>query len=212
LVEALGKPVTWIQGEETNVKLTTPQDWETAEQSLQTREGVGPMGEGSGGSDASPPPRIGYGYDIHQISPTRPLWLGGELFENHPGLEGHSDADVLLHAVCDAILGAAALGDIGQHFPNTDPSWKDAKSLDLLAHCANLAKDAGYQIANIDCTLISESPKVMPRAEAIKANIATACNLSPAQVNVKATTNEGLGAIGAKQGMAAQAVALLCRC
>lgn len=154
--------------------------------------------------------RTGLGYDIHRFStdPNRPLFVGGVRFEGI-GLEGHSDADALLHAVVDAILGAAGLGDIGQHFPNTDPRWKDKPSLEFLSYAANLISERGWKIVNIDASVVAERPKIMGKADAIRRAIATAARCSPAQVSVKATTNEKLGSIGREEGLAAFAVATI---
>ena len=153
--------------------------------------------------------RIGEGYDVHRLVRNRPLILGGERFEYKKGLLGHSDADVLLHAISDALSGAAALGDIGKHFPPSDMKYKDANSLELLKEVGILLKNNGFSICNIDATLIAEMPKLSPKREKIVENIALALNIEKTQVSVKATTEEGLGFTGRGKGIAARAVALI---
>jgi 2-C-methyl-D-erythritol 2,4-cyclodiphosphate synthase len=155
--------------------------------------------------------RVGLGYDIHRVAAGRPLVLGGVRFESEWGLEGHSDADVLLHAIGDALLGAAGLGDLGTHFPPGDPRWKDASSLDLLRRIAALLAQAGAAIENVDAMVVAESPKLAPHREAMVANIAGALGIEAASVSVKATTNEQLGSLGRREGLAAMAVALVAR-
>ena len=151
--------------------------------------------------------RIGHGYDVHKFAENRKLILGGVEIENgNIGLLGHSDADVLLHAVSDALLGAAALGDIGKHFPDTDPKYKDADSLVLLECVYALLKKNGYKIGNLDATVIAQAPKLAPYISAMRVNIAKALETDMDRINVKATTEEGLGFTGAKQGIAAHAV------
>ena len=153
--------------------------------------------------------RVGLGYDVHRVKAGRPLVLGGVRFESDWGLEGHSDADVLLHAVGDALLGAAGLGDLGEHFPAGDPKWKNVSSMDLLRRIAALLKERGIQTSNVDVMLVAEAPKLAPHRAAMCANIAGAIGLTPDRVSVKATTNETLGAIGRREGLAAFAVALV---
>lgn len=153
--------------------------------------------------------RVGLGYDVHRVRAGRPLVLGGVRFESEWGLDGHSDADVVLHAIGDALLGAAGLGDLGEHFPPGDPRWRDASSLDLLARIAALLLKKGARIVNVDAMLIAEAPKLAPHRVAMCANIARALGVSPDHVSVKATTNETLGAIGRREGLAAMAVALI---
>jgi 2-C-methyl-D-erythritol 2,4-cyclodiphosphate synthase len=155
--------------------------------------------------------RVGSGYDIHRLGADRPLMLGGVRFEGEPGLIGHSDADVVLHAVIDAVLGAAALGDIGGHFPPGDPRFRDADSLTLLRHAAQKTWDAGYQVGNLDVTVIAERPKIGARAEEIRQAIADALTVTVEQVSVKGKTNEGLDATGRGEAIAAWAVVLLTR-
>ena len=153
--------------------------------------------------------RIGHGYDVHKLVPDRDLILGGVKIEYELGLLGHSDADVLLHAVSDALLGAAGLGDIGKHFPDTDPQYKGADSLELLRIVGQKVAQAGYRISNIDVTLMAQKPKVRPYIETMESNIAAALGIDPSRVNVKATTEEGLGFTGSLEGMACHAVCLL---
>lgn len=153
--------------------------------------------------------RIGTGYDVHRLVEGRDLIIGGVKIEHTLGLLGHSDADVLLHAISDAVLGAAALGDIGLHFPDTDEKYKGADSLKLLAEVGRLAADAGYVVGNIDCTIIAQAPKMRPHIDKMRENIASALGIDVSQVNVKATTEEHLGFTGREEGISAQAVALL---
>lgn len=155
--------------------------------------------------------RVGLGYDIHRVAAGRALVLGGVRFESEWGLEGHSDADVLLHAIGDALLGAAGLGDLGTHFPPGDPRWKDASSLDLLRRIAALLAQAGVTIENVDAMLVAEAPRLAPHREAMLANIAAALGIETSSVSVKATTNEQLGSLGRREGLAAMAVALVAR-
>ena len=153
--------------------------------------------------------RIGKGFDVHALVEDRPLIIGGVKIPHHKGLLGHSDADVLMHAICDALLGAANLGDIGLHFPPGDETWRDQPSARFLQHAADLLTQAGYAIVNIDSTLIAQAPKMRPYIEAMQANIAAALSIDPAQVSVKATTTEHLGFPGRGEGIAADAVALI---
>ena len=153
--------------------------------------------------------RIGHGYDVHKLVSGRDLILGGVKIEHSLGLLGHSDADVLLHAVSDALLGAAGLGDIGKHFPDTDPQYKGADSLKLLQIVGQRVKEAGYRVSNIDVTMIAQRPKLRPHIAQMEANIAAAVEVDVSRVNVKATTEEGLGFTGTEQGMACHAVCLL---
>lgn len=193
LLEQIGISAFCVPGELTNKKITHPGDLDNLiRQTMDIR--------------------TGFGYDIHRFSddPDRPLMLGGVAFPG-PGLEGHSDADVLLHAITDAILGAAAMDDIGVHFPNTDPEWKNADSLRFLAKAVELVSAEGWQIQHIDATILAEKPKVMPRRIEIRTSIARACGLQLDQVSLKATTHEGLGSIGRAEGIVAQAVATLRR-
>ena len=153
--------------------------------------------------------RIGHGYDVHRLVEGRKLILGGVEVPHTLGLLGHSDADVLTHAVMDALLGAAALGDIGRHFPDTDPAYAGADSLKLLDHVVELLEEKGYQVGNVDATILAQKPKLAPHIEKMRDNLAARMKVEPDQVNVKATTEEKLGFTGAEEGIAAHAVALL---
>lgn len=153
--------------------------------------------------------RIGMGYDVHRLAEDRKCIIGGVEIPYDKGLLGHSDADVLLHAVMDALLGAAALGDIGKHFPDTDPAYRGISSVKLLEHVAALLDENLFLVENIDATIIAQAPKMRPHIDAMRANIANALRIEPAQVNVKATTEEGLGFTGTGEGISAQAVCLL---
>jgi 2-C-methyl-D-erythritol 2,4-cyclodiphosphate synthase len=155
--------------------------------------------------------RIGQGIDFHQMVVGRELWLGGVLIPHHKGALGHSDADVLLHAICDALLGALSLGDIGKHFPDTDPAYKGIDSKILLQHTYNLIKENGYKIVNIDSTLLLQAPKIKPYVEAMRQCIANIVELTINEVSVKATTTEQLSFIGREEGVVATANVLLAR-
>ena len=196
LIEELGGIVAVVPGAVANLKLTNPED-------LAVAEGVA----ASKRANRAPVVRTGIGYDVHRLVAGRRLVLGGVEIPFERGLDGHSDADVLLHAVADALLGAAALGDIGGHFPPTDPSYKDADSLGLLASVRGLLRGAGYEIVNVDATVIAEAPRLMPYVEAMRSAIAGALLIEPEQFGVKATTNEGMGFPGRGEGIAALAVA-----
>ena len=152
--------------------------------------------------------RVGQGFDIHRFSddPARPLVLGGVVFDGARGLHGHSDADAIAHAVADALLGAAGLGDIGEHFPDTDPQWKGADSLALLAHAGTLVRTSGWTIGNVDCSVVCETPKLAPHRAAMQAKLSQACG---APVTVKGRRAEGLGALGRHEGIACWAVAVI---
>ncbi len=192
LIEALGVHPVIVTGEPNNFKITTPEDLARA------RSLVGPSET-----------RVGIGYDIHPFStdPNRQLFLGGVHFPDHAALDGHSDADVLLHAATDALLGAAGMGDIGQHFPNTDPRWRGEPSLTFLKHAASMLASAGWRIVNLDMTAIAESPKIMKKALEIRTAISECLEIDLSRVSVKATTNERLGSIGRSEGIAAFATA-----
>ncbi|HEY3781366.1 MAG TPA: 2-C-methyl-D-erythritol 2,4-cyclodiphosphate synthase [Fimbriimonadaceae bacterium] len=194
LLKSAGIEAEIVEGDKRNIKITTPEDLHYAAAVL-----------------GQPETRTGIGYDVHPFStdPDRKLYLGGVLFEGAPALEGHSDADVLLHAVTDALLGAAALGDIGQHFPNTDPAFKDKSSIYFLEHAGLLLESQKWRILNIDATVIAEFPKLMTQATTIRERIAGALGLSHDRVSIKATTNERLGSIGRGEGIAAFAVATI---
>ena len=156
-------------------------------------------------------PRTGFGYDVHRLVSGRKLILGGVEIPHDRGLEGHSDADVLLHAIADALLGAAALGDIGKHFPDSDPRFKDISSLLLVQHVGALLAQRRFVIVNVDATVVMERPRMAPHIEPMRQNIARALDLNPERVSVKATTSEGMGFVGTGEGVAAHAVATIAR-
>ncbi|HET9810804.1 MAG TPA: bifunctional 2-C-methyl-D-erythritol 4-phosphate cytidylyltransferase/2-C-methyl-D-erythritol 2,4-cyclodiphosphate synthase [Sphingomicrobium sp.] len=191
VARAAGLSVAAVQGDPALEKITAPGDFERAEQWLASRL----------------TPRTGMGFDVHGFAGEGPLMLGGIAIPHHRGLAGHSDADVVLHAITDALLGAAGLGDIGEHFPPSDPQWKGAASAQFLAHAAHLIWERGGAIDHVDCTIICESPRIGPHREQMRARIADILELKPASVSIKATTTEGLGFTGRGEGIAAQAVA-----
>jgi 2-C-methyl-D-erythritol 2,4-cyclodiphosphate synthase len=154
-----------------------------------------------------PFPRIGFGYDVHRLVPGRPLIIGGVQIPSERGLDGHSDADVLLHAIIDALLGATALGDIGQHFPDSDARYQNISSLSLLSHVARLLTDNGFSVVNVDATLVLEKPKIAPHVPAMRQRIAEAIGIDEGCIAVKATTSEGMGFVGSGEGASAHAVA-----
>jgi 2-C-methyl-D-erythritol 2,4-cyclodiphosphate synthase len=159
----------------------------------------------------TPEYKIGSGYDVHRLVSGRKLIIGGVYIDFEKGLDGHSDADVLIHAVCDAVLGAAGLGDIGEHFPDTDPDFKGISSMILLEKCGVLMKQEGYEVSNMDCIVFAQVPKISPYKKKMEDNIASVLNMTPTLVNVKATTTEKLGFIGKEEGIAAQCTILLKR-
>ena len=191
VVRAAGMKVAAVEGDPALEKLTLPADFERAEQWLAGRLS----------------PRTGMGFDVHAFAGAGPIMLGGIEIDHDRGLAGHSDADVVLHAITDALLGAGGLGDIGEHFPPTDARWKGAASALFLAHAVDLLRAKGASIDHIDCTVIAEAPKVGPHRTAMRAKIAEITGLSLDQVSVKATTTEGLGFTGRREGIGAQAVA-----
>ena len=191
VVRAAGMKVAAVTGDPALEKITLPSDFDRAEQWLAGRL----------------TPRTGMGFDVHAFSGNGPIMLGGLEVPHDRGLAGHSDADVVLHAITDALLGAAGLGDIGEHFPPSDPQWKGADSSLFLAHAAALVHDKGGLIDHIDCTIIAEAPKVGPYRQTMRSRIAEILGLSVDQVSVKATTTEGLGFTGRREGIAAQAIA-----
>jgi len=191
VVRAAGMKVAAVTGDPALEKITLPSDFDRAEQWLAGRL----------------TPRTGMGFDVHAFSGNGPIMLGGLEVPHDRGLAGHSDADVVLHAITDALLGAAGLGDIGEHFPPSDPQWKGADSSLFLAHAAALVRDKGGVIDHIDCTIVAEAPKVGPYRQAMRNRIAEIIGLSVEQVSVKATTTEGLGFTGRREGIAAQAIA-----
>jgi 2-C-methyl-D-erythritol 4-phosphate cytidylyltransferase/2-C-methyl-D-erythritol 2,4-cyclodiphosphate synthase len=193
VMRAAGMTVAAVEGDPALEKLTVPADFQRAEQWLAGRLR----------------PRTGMGFDVHAFAGQGPVIIGGIEVPHSRGLAGHSDADVVLHAITDALLGAAGLGDIGDHFPPSDPRWKGADSSLFLAHASRLLRENGALIDHIDCTIIGEAPKVAPHREAMRARIAEIAGLSVDQVSVKATTTEGLGFTGRQEGIAAQAVATI---
>jgi 2-C-methyl-D-erythritol 4-phosphate cytidylyltransferase/2-C-methyl-D-erythritol 2,4-cyclodiphosphate synthase len=200
LCEVAGLPVSVVPASPANLKVTHAEDIPVADALLRARHGSPP----SVGSV-----RTGIGYDAHRFAPGRRLVLGGVEIAHDRGLEGHSDADVLLHAIADAVLGAASLGDIGQHFPPSDERFRDADSQYLLREVARLAREAGWAPGNIDATILAEAPRIRPHVPLMRERIASCLGLSPGAVSVKATTNEGMGSIGRGEGIAALATATL---
>jgi 2-C-methyl-D-erythritol 4-phosphate cytidylyltransferase/2-C-methyl-D-erythritol 2,4-cyclodiphosphate synthase len=193
IVRAAGHPVAIVPGDADNLKVTVPGDFARAERILRGRMKL----------------RLGNGFDVHKFGPGTEITLCGITLPHKFGLLGHSDADVGMHAVTDAIYGALAQGDIGQHFPPSDPHWKGAPSDIFLAHAVQLAKDLGFQIENVDCTLICEFPKIGPHAQAMQARMAQIMGLDRDQISIKATTSETLGFTGREEGIAALATAAL---
>ena len=210
LVEALGAPVYIVDGDEMNIKITTPSDLGRAEQLLNGSSADDP-GINDPIAAAARVPRTGMGYDVHAFAENRKLILGGVNIPHDRGLLGHSDADVLIHAVMDALLGAAALGDIGKHFPDTDPRYKGISSLMLLGHVSELLSSHGWTIVNIDATVIAQRPKIAPHIPQMKKFMAEVLKISESQINIKGTTTERLGFTGREEGIASQAVASISR-
>ena len=198
LMERLGESVWLVRGEETNLKVTRPADLAVAADILRRREGASDM-------------RVGQGFDVHRFDPERPCVLGGVRVPHEAGLAGHSDADVLTHAIMDAVLGALSLGDIGRHFPDTDPAYAGASSLELAGRVVRLAAEQGYRVVNIDATVIAEAPKIAPHAAEMQERLADAFGCPADCVSVKGTTTEGLGFTGRREGIAAQAVVMMRR-
>lgn len=197
LVEALGYEVVAVEGEEKNIKLTTPSDIKLAEFFYSEERPL------------TNTVRIGNGYDVHVLVEGRRLVLGGCEIIYEKGLSGHSDADVLLHAIMDAMLGAAAEGDIGRHFPDSDERYKDISSLELLSKTESILTSKGYRVGNIDATVVAEKPRIAPYVERMRANIASVLKISVERINIKGTTTEGLGFTGRGGGIAAYATALI---
>lgn len=195
LAERAGVPVTLVAGEPENMKITTADDLAAARARL----------------EPAPPPRIGTGYDLHRLVPGRPLILGGVTIPFDRGLDGHSDADIVCHAVTDAVLGAAAAGDIGRLFPDTDPRWQGADSLVLLAAAVSRLHEAGYRVGNVDVTVIAQRPKLLPYLEAMRGNLARVLGIEAGAVSVKGKTNEQVDSMGRGESMACHAVALVYR-
>lgn len=195
LVEHLGEQVVTIMGSYDNIKITTRDDLHVGEQMIKKQE--------------TKTMRIGMGYDVHRLVENRPLILGGVTIDHNLGLLGHSDADVLVHAVMDAIIGALGLGDIGKHFPDTDPQYKGVSSMVLLDHVMTLVGNGGYKVNNLDCTVIAQKPKLLGDIPQMSENLANGLKVGTKDVNVKATTTEKLGFVGREEGIAAEAVVIL---
>ena len=195
LAEQAGHVVRVVDGDPRNLKITTPEDLATAERLLAPTSG--------------PALRIGNGYDLHRLVAGRQLILGGVTIPFEKGLDAHSDGDVVAHAVTDAVLGAVGLGDIGRHFPDTDPAWKGADSIALLTRAAASVRSEGYALVNADVVVIAQRPKLVPYIDAIRANLARALGADPSQISVKGKTNEGVDSMGAGESIAVHAVALL---
>ncbi len=203
LLELMGHPVKVVEGSEKNIKITRPEDLILAKAILMENQET----------EKSPTVQSqycsGYGYDAHRLVPGRLLILGGEEIPYEKGLQGHSDADVLTHALCDAMLGAAGAGDIGRHFPDTDRQFKDISSLEILRDVAALVAKRGYMLGNADITVVAQEPKLSSYFAAMKQNLAAACNVAPDSINLKATTTEEMGFEGRGEGMSAHAVTML---
>jgi 2-C-methyl-D-erythritol 4-phosphate cytidylyltransferase/2-C-methyl-D-erythritol 2,4-cyclodiphosphate synthase len=197
LAERAGHAVHLVEGEPGNVKITTADDLAWARQRT--------------GGAATDVLRVGTGYDLHRLVPGRPLILGGVTIPFETGLDGHSDADILCHAVTDAVLGAASAGDIGRLFPDTDPAWKGADSIALLSRAVAHLDAAGFRVSNVDATIVAQRPKLLPYLEAMRANLARALQVEAAQVSVKGKTNERVDSVGRGEAMACHAVALVTR-
>ena len=197
LVERLGVPVHVVEGDAKNIKITTPEDLAAAQRRSEG-EGLGPRLV-----------RVGNGYDLHRLVAGRPLILAGVTIPFELGLDGHSDADIVCHAVTDAILGAAGAGDIGRMFPDTDPKWKGANSIELLKGAVANIREAGYAVSNVDVTVIAQKPKLLPYLDAMRVNLAAALGVDLAAVSVKGKTNEGVESMGRSESMACHAVALI---
>jgi len=199
LAERAGFPVHLVAGDPDNMKITTPEDLEAARRRL------------AAGRPADPGPRVGVGYDLHRLVDGRPLILGGVRIPFDKGLLGHSDADIVCHAVTDAVLGAAAAGDIGRMFPDTDPRWEGADSLALLRGAVAVLGERGWRVENVDVTVIAQKPKLLPYIDAMRANLAAALDLPVDRVSVKGKTNEQMDSMGRGDSMACHAVALVAR-
>jgi len=191
LAERAGRPVAIVAGEDANVKITTADDLRTAR------------------ARVAPGPRVGTGYDLHRLVDGRPLVLAGVRLTDDRGPLAHSDGDVLCHAIIDALLGAIGGGDIGRHFPNTDPRWKNASGLDLLARTVEMTRAGGHIVSNVDATIVLERPKVAPHVGRITSALAGVLGIDTDRVSVKAKTNEGVDAVGRGDAIAAHAVAML---
>jgi len=225
LAERAGHPVRLVDGEATNIKITTPEDLSIADAIAETLRAAdlglrtaGPTESAIRHQSAIRNPqsampvrtgRAGTGYDLHRLVEGRPLVIGGVTIPSDRGALGHSDADVLCHAVTDAVLGAAGLGDIGRHFPDSDPQWKDASSIDLLRRAVALLADEHLEVGNVDVTVILERPKIKDHVDAMRASVAAAIGIDVSRVSIKGKTNEGVDAIGRGEAIAAHAIALI---
>ncbi len=198
LAEAAGHHVHLVEGDPRNLKITTPEDLVIAEAFVQ-----------SGGARPPRTGRAGTGYDLHRLVEGRPLVLGGVTIPSDRGALGYSDADVVCHAITDAVLGAASLGDIGRHFPDTDPRWKGASSVDLLRRAVAMLAEAGLQVGNVDVTVILERPKIKDHVDAMRASVAGTLGIDVSRVSIKGKTNEGVDAVGRGEAIAAHAIALV---
>jgi 2-C-methyl-D-erythritol 4-phosphate cytidylyltransferase/2-C-methyl-D-erythritol 2,4-cyclodiphosphate synthase len=205
LAERAGHQVRIVDGEATNIKVTTPEDLAIAEAIVRGEPDCGGVSQ----TRPARTGRAGTGYDLHHLVPGRPLVIGGVTIPSDRGALGHSDADVVCHAVTDAILGAACLGDIGRHFPDSDPRWKGASSLDLLARAVALVAGQGLQVGNVDVTVVLEAPKIRDYVGAMRVAVAGAIGIEPDRVSIKGKTNEGMDAIGRGEAIAAHAIALV---
>ena len=199
LAEQAGHPVRLVDGDSANIKITTASDIRLSEALLGTRSSTLEAGI----------PRVGTGYDLHRLEAGRALIIGGVTIAHPTGLAGHSDADVLCHAVTDALLGAVAAGDIGQHFPDSDPAWKGANSLSLLKAAAGMVRTAGYVVSNVDAVIIAERPKLAPHVPAMRENLAMALGVDVSAVSVKGKTNEQVDALGRNEAIAVHAVVVV---
>jgi 2-C-methyl-D-erythritol 4-phosphate cytidylyltransferase/2-C-methyl-D-erythritol 2,4-cyclodiphosphate synthase len=222
LAERAGHPVRIVEGEATNIKITTPHDIAIAEAIAEIlrnadrglrKNGIVSLPESQSATrnPQSAMTCVGTGYDLHRLVEGRPLVVGGVTIASPRGALGHSDADVACHAITDAVLGAACLGDIGRHFPDSDPRWKDASSLDLLARAAAAVREAGYEVNNVDVTVILEAPKILEHIAAMRRALSKTIGIDEAAISVKGKTNEGVDAVGRGEAIAAHAVALLHR-
>ena len=216
LAERAGHPVRLVEGEPTNIKITTPDDLPVMDAIARAAAGqAGPEGlagrTGQAGQAGHTVMRIGTGYDLHRLVEGRPLVLGGVTVPFERGPLGHSDGDVVCHAVTDAVFGAAAMGDIGRHFPDTDPRWKDANSVELLRQAVALVRASGYEVVNVDVTVILERPKIKSSVDQMRHIVAAAIGIDVSQMSIKGKTNEGVDAVGRGEAIAAHATALLVR-
>jgi 2-C-methyl-D-erythritol 4-phosphate cytidylyltransferase/2-C-methyl-D-erythritol 2,4-cyclodiphosphate synthase len=200
LVEALGHPVHMVRGDPGNTKITWPEDLARAERELRNADR---------GENRRPMPRSGIGFDAHRFTEDRPLVLGGVLFPGEQGLLGHSDADVVCHAICDALLGAAAAGDIGQHFPDSDPKYAGIRSISLLRRVAEIVRASGWEIENVDAVVIAQAPRIAERIPELRRALAESLGTDIERVSIKAKTTEGMGFTGRGEGIACEAIGVL---